>query len=579
MTISSSTKFIRSAFIAVLVFLTMLCAEAFAASYPESSHPYANNANQTWTYSFPGETSELKITFSSDTEFENSYDKLIITGADNSTQTFTGTQLKNATVTVSGNSFTLNLTSDNSVSKYGFRITDISPVGYPESLHPYAINTDHTWTYAYPMEADALKVTFSADTELESNYDYVILTGIDGVQHKYTGTQLKGAEVTVPGNSFTLRLTTDSSTNKYGFKITDIAPIVANSDSFPQSEHPYANNTDHSWTYTHPTDAASLKVTFSSETQFENAKDYLYITGSDGVERSYTGTMLKGATVTIPGNSFTIRLASDETITEYGFRIVNIAAVAASSRIEIGSCGSLSYELDTASKTLTIFGNGPLASYGSASLAPWYGWRYNIEHILIEEGVTTIGSLCFADLSYLKDVYFASTVTAISSTAFNNAPETVNASGVSGTCSWRLSGNTMTVSGSGAMADYASFSYVPWYWLHDRITSINIASGVTHVGAYTFYDSGNTTCSLSLPEGLVSIGEGAFESILLKSLTLPSTLKEIGDEAFAESVTSLSSISLPDGLLTLGGAAFSAGSYARSTSLTSVQIPASLVNW
>ena len=35
---------------------------------------------------------------------------------------------------------------------------------YPQSTHAYANNTSQTWEYVYPGDADALYITFSADT-------------------------------------------------------------------------------------------------------------------------------------------------------------------------------------------------------------------------------------------------------------------------------------------------------------------------------------------------------------------------------------------------------------------------------
>ena len=63
---------------------------------------------------------------------------------------------------------------------------------------------------------------------------------------------------------------------------------------------------------------------------------------------------------------------------------------------------------------------------------------------------------------------------------------------VSGSCgtnlTWSLDETgTMTISGTGAMTDFAAGSDVPWESLRDDITSVVVEDGVTNVGDYAFY--------------------------------------------------------------------------------------------
>jgi hypothetical protein len=81
----------------------------------------------------------------------------------------------------------------------------------------------------------------------------------------------------------------------------------------------------------------------------------------------------------------------------------------------------------------------------------------------------------------------------------------------SGTCgtdvSWALVGHTLTISGTGNMADYISEN-APWYAYLSSITSVVIESGVTSIGENAFMSSGLT--SVSIPSGVTSIGNSAF---------------------------------------------------------------------
>lgn len=77
--------------------------------------------------------------------------------------------------------------------------------------------------------------------------------------------------------------------------------------------------------------------------------------------------------------------------------------------------------------------------------------------------------------------------------------------------------------------------------------------------------------SVTLPEGITSIGQSAFENTGLKSVDLPSSLTYIGDRAFA--YCDFSEISLPDSLTKIGGSAFL---YCKN--LTDIKIPDGVKN-
>ncbi len=84
----------------------------------------------------------------------------------------------------------------------------------------------------------------------------------------------------------------------------------------------------------------------------------------------------------------------------------------------------------------------------------------------------------------------------------------------SGTCGsnvrWtRSHDNVLTISGNGAMTDYATINKVPWYSSRDLLTSVVIEAGVTSIGDYAFYDCENIT-SITIPLSVVSINESAF---------------------------------------------------------------------
>ena len=117
---------------------------------------------------------------------------------------------------------------------YNWAVQHNAPVydlsALPESAHPYASNCNLEWVYRHPTSAASLYVTFSSDTELEADYDFLTITDANGNATEYSGTDLAGIRLRLPGNTFRLKLTSDGSVQKYGFRITD---ITASSKSEP----------------------------------------------------------------------------------------------------------------------------------------------------------------------------------------------------------------------------------------------------------------------------------------------------------------------------------------------------------
>lgn len=114
--------------------------------------------------------------------------------------------------------------------------------------------------------------------------------------------------------------------------------------------------------------------------------------------------------------------------------------------------------------------------------------------------------------------------------------------GNTGNLTWTLSNNTLTISGSGAMPNYA-WSTAPWISYITNIYSVVIGNGVTSIGNYAFqcpYTSYIT--SVSIPNSVTSVGTCAFFNCYnLMSIDIPEFVGTIGDNAFS-SCTNLSQI-------------------------------------
>ncbi len=118
----------------------------------------------------------------------------------------------------------------------------------------------------------------------------------------------------------------------------------------------------------------------------------------------------------------------------------------------------------------------------------------------------------------------------------------------SGTCgaqgdnlTWTLTcDSVLTISGTGAMADYNS-SNIPWYEYREAIRSAIIANGVTTIGTNAFYYCRELT-SINIPSTVLLIRNYAFFGCQgLTSIEIPNSVTSIGDTSF-DICTKLSAI-------------------------------------
>lgn len=196
-----------------------------------------------------------------------------------------------------------------------------------------------------------------------------------------------------------------------------------------------------------------------------------------------------------------------------------------------GTCGdNLTWTLDELG-LLTISGTGVMYSYDNAyNYSPWYSY-HGITTIVVENGVTSIGTAAFADC-YATSVSLPEGLTAIGKYAFENCvflenitiPETVNYIG-------------------------------DWAFSSSGLTSIRLPQGITAIpwNCFLWCDALET---VELPASLTTIDQGAFHGCsALKSIAIPEGVTTIGAEAF-QYCYALESIVIPDGVTSVGLRAF-----------------------
>ena len=237
--------------------------------------------------------------------------------------------------------------------------------------------------------------------------------------------------------------------------------------------------------------------------------------------------------------------------------VVGKGNVKAATIIDSGSCGdNATYTLDS-DGVLTISGSGKISDYAFAYRiggAPNYDYYLDIKKVIIEQGVTKIGSAAFEGCSEMTSVTMLDGVMSIDSYAFS-----------------RCSG----------------------------LTSITIPKGVKSIGYYAFYgcrslkkikvaeenkyynskDECNAIIetktntlirgceSTVIPDNVTVIEKGAFSGCSgLTSITIPKGVKSIGYAAFS-GCSGLTSITMSDGVTSIEDRAF-----ADCSSLTSITI-------
>ena len=232
---------------------------------------------------------------------------------------------------------------------------------------------------------------------------------------------------------------------------------------------------------------------------------------------------------------------------------------------------------------LDIKGIGAMADY-SAGGAPWNEHKDAIHTVTFADGINTIGENAFAGFTNLTDIYApwtenipalpasnnpqpsvtlhvpCSAISAYQAAGWGNytiAPEYTD----SGTCgadgdnlTWTLCDSTLTISGTGAMADWVVQADCPWYKYRTQIYTINIDEGVTTIGAQAFVFS--RISSITIPNSVTSIGGSAFAfSNYLEEIVLPEGLTSIGHHAFYYGNV-LKTVHIPSSVTSLGVSAF-----------------------
>ena len=217
--------------------------------------------------------------------------------------------------------------------------------------------------------------------------------------------------------------------------------------------------------------------------------------------------------------------------------------------IDSGECGFggvVTWTLDEEGK-LIIVGQGEMQDYQDGG-APWYNYKDSLYTVIIESGVTSIGSYAFSGCSSLTGIEIPDGIRSIFDHAF---------SGCTSLTSIKLP-EGLTYTGIGVFSDCSN------------LTSVELPNSLESINSYMFSGCSSLT-NIKLPEGLDGIGAYMFSGCSsLTNIEIPDGIEYIFDHAFSD-CSSLTSIEIPDGIKNIFDHAFSGCS-----SLTSIELPESI---
>lgn len=267
---------------------------------------------------------------------------------------------------------------------------------------------------------------------------------------------------------------------------------------------------------------------------------------------------------------------------------------------------------------LRISGTGAMPDYVSTFDQPWYEQEAEVTSIVIEDGVTRIGSGAFQYMDHVVDITMADTVTEIGDSAFYSCTSLQSV---------QLS-NCLEMLGSGAFQECKNLNEVqipdcvkviqPRAFFGTGLQSVELSAqcrysyrafpvftavtdgrpvsgtigenatwelgpdgrltisgdgslypdGLVYNEAAPWYSQRDQISTVSISEGITDLGLGLFANCQnLTGVTLPRTLLDAGWDTF-QNCTALATVTLPQSVQEIGSGAFEG-----CTSLTSVNIP------
>ena len=207
--------------------------------------------------------------------------------------------------------------------------------------------------------------------------------------------------------------------------------------------------------------------------------------------------------------------------------------------------------------------------------------------ITIPDGVTSIGYAAFSSCSGLMSVTIPDGLTSIPGSAFSGCSRLMSITipdSVTSIEDWAFYGcsglTSVNISDLSAWCgiDFSGSYVNPCYYAHHlflngtEITDLTIPDGLTSIGDQAFNGCSGLT-SVTIPDSVTNIGSYAFNGCSgLTSVTIPDSVTNIGSYAF-NGCSGLTSVTIPDSVTGIGS-----NSFEGCFGLTSITIPDSMTS-
>lgn len=230
-----------------------------------------------------------------------------------------------------------------------------------------------------------------------------------------------------------------------------------------------------------------------------------------------------------------------------------------------GTCGEQVTWSLSEDGTLTISGTGEMENYSDDNESPWKDFNKQVKRIVVEQGVTSIGDRAFSYSKQLKSIAIPEGVTRIGENSFWNCEnlETVTLP------------DSLEEIGESAFANCGKLQKIVLpkhvktlgetvFWRCFALTDFVVDSENTVFSAkdgvlfdktgtkLLAYPEGNARTSYTIPEGVTSIDDWAFQANdILEQVQFSDTVQSIGEHAFYQ-CNKLTDVTIPSNVVEMG---------------------------
>ena len=385
-----------------------------------------------------------------------------------------------------------------------------------ESTHGYENASSDFWVYT-ASGLNALNVTFDARTEVEDGFDYIYIYRADGKEvGKYTGKELSGATIRVPGNTVKIKLSSDDAGNAWGFKVTGITEAAAKkAQVISVADHIDKTYYDEEFNLNASVDTGDGALSYESENEdivTVNEEGTVYIEGTGTVRVIVVAAETEEYEETRKVVEISVAKGKQNIFVEYDSDTIRQEET---QQIYVyDSCGTVTFESENPQIAIvddagivTGIAPGEVGIVIKAEGDKFYeDYTERIVFHVVEKGTVKIPlSACEINLSDTVYVYDGTEKTPSVTVTYDNTELTEN------------------------------IDYILLYTDNIEPGTAIVAVEATENSAYTGTIQQNFEIRPALDENAVVVQPNAFEGCAnLVNVNIKATVSEIGDQAFAD---------------------------------------------